>query len=338
MHGYQLKQFLYITLILISALGRLAAQSESKSPHIVTQTLPILFAASQGPPFITEEGQPALATIEPIAFIGRNNLYGCFQWDATNSQISETMLSILRKAYTPGNTFPLYWRGVRFGSTRVVHSCIEEEEIKAGGDVVLQGCVLHTTSSRHSKLTTEFSGIAFTGKPPVATHPAMREKANESEAKEFIAEALKAFASKGIDVKAESIQVGTITKTEVRAGHLTLTGDLLAVLHADRPGKYYFDRMLLAIEETNGVYVTILVNLHIAQALFDGDKTTEELKDQDEENEIDHEIFVDNFPLFIGEADAIITQHIYYESFEYSIYRRKGTMYELIYTNCGGGT
>ena len=58
----------------------------------------------------------------------------------------------------------------------------------------------------------------------------------------------------------------------------------------------------------------------------------------DEEENVDKEVFVDNFPLFPGEPDAIITEQTYYESWAYSVYRRVGAKYQLIYTGCGGGT
>jgi len=38
----------------------------------------------------------------------------------------------------------------------------------------------------------------------------------------------------------------------------------------------------------------------------------------DEEENVDKEVFVDNFPLFPGEPDAIITEQTYYESWAYS--------------------
>ena len=97
--------------------------------------------------------------------------------------------------------------------------------------------------------------------------------------------------------------------------------------------------MFLVLEENNGTYLPVLSHFHKATiSLEDTTNPPKPGEVLDEENGADKEVYVDNFPLFPGEPDAIITEHTYYESWAYSVYRRIGTNYQLLYTGCGGGT
>ncbi len=95
----------------------------------------------------------------------------------------------------------------------------------------------------------------------------------------------------------------------------------------------------MVIEEEKGIYVPVLDHFHRVtipvESITNPPKPGEVLS---EEGYGDKEIFIDNFPLFPDEPDAIITEHSYYESWAYSVYRRVGPNYQLIYTGCGGGT
>ena len=93
------------------------------------------------------------------------------------------------------------------------------------------------------------------------------------------------------------------------------------------------------IEEDNGAYSPVLNHFHRTtvslESNADAPKPGQVL---DEEERADKETYIDNFPLFANEPDAIITEHTYYESWAYSVYRRAGASYQLLYTGCGGGT
>ena len=95
----------------------------------------------------------------------------------------------------------------------------------------------------------------------------------------------------------------------------------------------------MVIESDNHDYQIVLTHFH---------RTTVHLENAaqkpghgeilDEEEYLDKEELIDTFPLFGGEPDAIITEHTFYESWAFSIYRYVGSEYKLVYTGCGGGT
>jgi hypothetical protein len=96
--------------------------------------------------------------------------------------------------------------------------------------------------------------------------------------------------------------------------------------------------MLLIAQETNGELVPVLTFFHETKIKLEGgDWPPEPAQEIDEGNDADKEVFFDNFPVFAGEPDAVITRHSYYEDWNFSIYRWVGSSYKLVYTGCGGG-
>src|SRR5208282_3437791 len=123
-----------------------------------------------------------------------------------------------------------------------------------------------------------------------------------------------------------------------RSGHIALAGSAIVQLASAKPKTYYSYRIFLAVEEDKGTYLPVLNHYHRTTiTLEDITKLPKAGEVIDEEGNVDKEVFIDNFPLFSGEPDAILTEHTYYESWAYSIYRRIGANYQLIYTGCGGG-
>ena len=58
----------------------------------------------------------------------------------------------------------------------------------------------------------------------------------------------------------------------------------------------------------------------------------------EEGGSVDQESFLDNFPpLSEAKLTQFFSYHQYYEDWSYSIYRRRGSTYQLVYTGCGGG-
>ena len=163
-------------------------------------------------------------------------------------------------------------------------------------------------------------------------------KANPQERALFLQSAIAAFAELHIHAASQRIRINDIWKTQLRAEGKALAASALLQLPASKPRTYHSYRLFMVIEENDRQYTPVLTHLHKTTITLDGadnaPKTGEEL---DEENDTDKEVFFDNFPLFAGEPDVIITRHTYYEDWNYSVYRRQGKNYQLIYTGCGGG-
>lgn len=215
-------------------------------------------------------------------------------------------------------------------------SCIE------GSDrdyLDFSGCFrLHPDNSHHAA-PNDFKGTVLTGTAPTPTHPMLRSKANSEERTIFLKAASAAYAARHVPIAPSSIHSGIVWKTELQAGHTALAGSALVQLAAAKPKTYYSYRILLVVEEDKGIYSPVLNPFRRTaiplESVTDVPKPGEVL---DEEDGADKEVFIDNFPLFPGEPDAIITEHTYYESWAYSVYRRVGANYQLLYTGCGGGT
>lgn len=334
MLGYQLKQFLYITLILISALGRLAAQSESKHPPVVNAQLPILFAVYPENAPQTKNAKLDITSIAPIAFVDNNKLYECFDWSAQNPVPQQTLVN-LRAAYKRGLQYPLYWRGVPFGKIELKGSCIDEQDIKDGGDFSIEGCARRVNNDTEPHLPATFAGIAFTGHTLPASHQPIRTEATKIEKAQFIQYALALYAKRGIQIHVADLKLGTIWKTSLSRNELALVGNVITATTTEKENTYKITRLLAAFEISPNKSKTLLVNFH--DEIETGNHTY--LKPSDaielEENEKDEDVFFDNYPLYANEPDIIVSHHTFYEADNFSIYRWNGHMYHEVYSGCG---
>jgi hypothetical protein len=197
---------------------------------------------------------------------------------------------------------------------------------------------LHPDNAHHAP-PNDFKGTVWTGSPVTASHTAQRTKATSDERTIFLQAASAAFAARHVRIAPSSIHTGGIWKIQLQPGHTALAGSTLVQLAAAIPKTYYSYRIFLVVQEDKGIYSQVLTHFHRSaialESITDVPKPGEVL---DEENGVDKEVFIDNFPLYSGEPDVIITEHTYYESWSYSVYRRVGANYQLIYTGCGGGT
>jgi len=173
---------------------------------------------------------------------------------------------------------------------------------------------------------------------PAASHPPLHTKASPQERALFIQSAVASYAERHIHASPQRIRVDEIWKIQLSVDDTALTGSALFQLPASKPRTYHSYRLFMVVEEKDGQYYPILTHFHKTIITLDGaDNTPKPGEELDEENETDKEVFFDNFPLYANEPDVIITRHTYYEDWNYSIYRRQGKEYQLIYTGCGGG-
>jgi hypothetical protein len=324
-----------IGLILFFALNPLAAQKLPDAPTLKPNEHPnILFVAVSRGNGNDENGKPALDTLDPVAFLVGDEIYDCATPNPPPGEdnIPKTTIETLNHAYAKGRSYPLWYGGSPWGSAETVQSCI------ADGYMDLAGCVRLHPDASHTVFPKDFKGTVWTGKPPVATRAELRAKANTAERTIFLQAASAALAAHHVPAAPITLHTGIIWKTSLRSGHTALAGDTIVQLAAAKPRTYYSYRLFLVIEEDKGSYAPVLNQFHRATIELDSGqmppKTGEIL---DEENGADKETFIDNFPLFAGEADAIISEHEYYEDWNYSIYRKRGASYQLVYIGCGGG-
>jgi hypothetical protein len=295
----------------------------------------ILFVASAPGTEKDESGKPALATLDPVAFLVGGKLRDCATAHPAPGEDNVPKLTpqTLNRAYAAGRRYPLWWGGAPWGEAEAVLSCIDEDYMD------LVGCFRLHPDNAHHAAPNDFKGTVWTGKPVNASHQAPRTKANSEERTIFLQAASGAFAAHHVLIAPSSIHSGIIWKTQLQTGHAALAGSALVQLAPTKPKTYYSYRIFLVVEEDKDTYLPVLNHFHKTtiplESITDLPKPGEVL---DEEGYGDKEVFIDNFPLFPGEPDAIITEHTYYESWAYSVYRRVGVNYQLIYTGCGGGT
>jgi hypothetical protein len=320
-------------------LSIIAAQEPPEAPVLRPGDKPeILFVASAPGAGKDENGKPALASLDPVAFLVGGEIRDCATFHPAPGEENVPKLTIqtLNRAYASGRLYSLWWGGAPWGEAEAVRSCIEG----ADGDYLdFSGCFRVHPGDTHRAASSEFKGTVWTGKAAIATHPAQRTKANSEERVIFLQATSAAFLAQHVRIAPSSIHSGIIWKTQLQAGRSALAGSALVQLASTKPKTYYSYRMFLVLEENNGTYLPVLSHFHKATiSLEDTTNPPKPGEVLDEENGADKEVYVDNFPLFPGEPDAIITEHTYYESWAYSVYRRIGTNYQLLYTGCGGGT
>jgi hypothetical protein len=294
----------------------------------------ILFVATAPDTDKDQKGKPALASLDPVAFVVGNELRDCApahpkQGEDSIPKITTEMLS---SAYAAGNRFALWWAGAPWGTAEAVSSCIDS-------DLDLLGCAHLHPDKNHSSLPADFKGTAWTGPPPTASHTVLRVRAGNEDKAIFLKAATAAFASRHVPTVPQDIHAGQIWRVQLRAGHTALVGSTLVQLASKEPRTYYSYHLFLVAEENGGTYLPVLAHYHRSVIVLDSSEALPKRGEVlAEDNGADQEEFVDSFPLFAGEPDAVISSHTYYESWAYSVYRRVGDHYQHLYTGCGGGS
>jgi hypothetical protein len=311
-----------------------SAQTPKTAPPVAPgEKADILFAVSAPNSPRDEQGKPALASLDPIAFLVNGELRECYTLNATPNEdpTPKTTLDNLGKAYKMGHSYPVWWGGAPWGRSESVKSCIDH-------DLDLTGCAKLQPNDAKVRVSPEFSGTAVTYTSPKPTHPAVRIHASKEERALFLQIAANLYADRHIHIAPASIHPDAIWKTQLQAGHTALVGNTLVQFPLKEDRKWNSVRLFLALEESDGHYVPVLTQVHKTTIYLEADMSTPKIGEiLEEENGVDRETFLDNFPLYPSEPDSIISRHQYYEDWSYSIYRRRGTMYQLAYTGCGGG-
>lgn len=298
----------------------------------------LLFVASAPGAEKDENGKPALASLDPVAFFVGSEIRGCATAHPAPGEgyVPKATIQTLNRAYTAGRRYPLWWGGAPWGEAEAVNSCIDGSD---GDYLDFVGCFRLHPDNEHHVAPADFKRTVWTGKVAGASHTALRVKANSQERAIFLQAASVVYAAHHVRVAPASTHAGIIWKVQLQTEHTALAGSSLVQLASAKPKTYYSYGIFLTIEESSGSYSPVLIHFHRASIPLD---SVADLPKPgallDEENDADKEVFLDNFPLFPGEPDAIISEHAYYESWSYSIYRRSGTNYQLSYTGCGGGT
>lgn len=297
----------------------------------------VLFVASAPGAEKNVTGKPAFASLDPVVFLIGGELRDCATAHPAPGQenIPKATLQTLNRIYSSGRRYPLWSGGAPWGDAEAVHSCIEGSD---GDYLDFNGCFrLHPDNAHHAP-PNDFKGTVWTGSPVTASHTALRTKATSDERTIFLQAASAVFAARHVRIAPSSIHTGSIWKTQLQASHIALAGSALVQLASIKPKTYYSYRLFLVVEENGSTYLPVLNHYHKSTIALDNTSPPKVGEVLDEEENVDKEVFVDNFPLFPGEPDAVITEHSYYESWAYSIYRRIGATYQLLYTGCGGGT
>ena len=332
--------------IVTGFLGLLSLLGYSQQPTLPPPLHPadkpsILFAVEDRTGEKDESGKPAQSTLDPIAFLVDGQLGGCSTQGLppTQQDAGEALaLQHLRKAYSGHKTYPVWFGGEPWGQAQATASCIEDTT-PGDSPIDWQGCFQLHPGPGKQHLPKQTYAIAFTGPESRPTHEAVRVKASSAERALFLEAAASVYAQHHVRATPISIHVDSVWKTQLQAGHSALTGDTLVQFPLKESDKWSSIRVFLVLEESDGRYIPMLSQMHRMTIYLEGDmqapKTGEILPE--EGGSVDQESFLDNFPLYPNEPDSIMSYHQYYENWSYSIYRRRGTTYQLVYTGCGGG-
>lgn len=298
-----------------------------------------LFVASVFPPGSKhKKGRPALANLDPIALFVDGHPRTCQNENPRTNEpwVPEATIHGLDRFYLRGSKYPLWYAGAPLGAVTAVKSCIEGSD---GGYQDLGGCFTANLEQVPNLPKREFKGTVWTGEPRQPIHEPERSTASTEDRALFLKSAAAAYATHHVLVVPNSIHAGPVIRTRLQPGYEALAGSTIVQLGSKERNNLYSYRVFLVLEKGAGEYQPVLIRYRRA-TLPGGKKQYRpqpgEIIDEEEFN--DRESFVDSFPLYPGEPDAIVTEHTYYESWAYSVYRRVGPNYHLLYTGCGGGT
>jgi|HubBroStandDraft_1064217.scaffolds.fasta_scaffold12465_2 hypothetical protein len=329
----QMRDAIFVILVATASLANIEAQGVHPPPVKPTDHAEVLFAAHAPDTEKADSGKPALATFEPIAFMVGNELRECYSNGSQQEQeaVGKSVTSRLNRAYAAGSHYTLWSHGAPYGRATAVSACFDDE-------IDFNGCFRFEGRDPSIPVPLGFGGVALSGKVPSSTHGSFFKTASKEEQAKFLQFAVKALAEHSVHVSAEQVHLKEIDVTKLQAGHKAIAGNLLVQVPAKAPKTYHSYRLFLVIEETNEAYATVLSSFHRTTVLLDDSeappKPGEEL---DEESRTDIETFFDSFPLFPGESDVVVTQHRYYEDWNFSVYRRVGAAYRAVFLGCGGG-
>ena len=87
----------------------------------------LLFVASAPGAEKDENGKPALASLDPVAFFVGSEIRGCATAHPAPGEgyVPKATIQTLNRAYTAGRRYPLWWRGAPWGEAEAVNSCID---------------------------------------------------------------------------------------------------------------------------------------------------------------------------------------------------------------------
>ena len=332
-------------IIVTGFLGLVSLLGYSQQPTLPPPLHPadkpsILFAVEDRTGEKDDSGKPAQSTLDPIAFLVDGQLRGCSTPGPppTQQDAGEALaLQHLRKAYSGHKTYPVWFGGEPWGQAQATASCIED--VTPGDSPIdWQGCFQLHPGPEKQHLPKQSYAIAYTGPESKPTHETIRAKASSAERALFLETAASIYAQHHVRVAPRSIHVGSVWKTQLHAGHPALAGSTLVQFPLKDANKWSSVRIFLVLEESDGHYAPVLSQVHKTTIPLDANTITPKPGEiLDEGEEADRETFLDNFPLYPSEPDSIMSYHQYYEDWSYSIYRRRGTTYQLVYTGCGGG-
>jgi len=228
----------------------------------------ILFAASLSQGQSPEDNKRSLASVDPVAIVKNGQLLNCFRPQSHDGVIAKSTLEHLRRTYSNGNIYPLWWGGSPFGKAEAMKSCIGEDDIAEGGAVDLEGCfVLRPTTGL--ALPSDFAGTVWTGDVPIPAHARSHPKATLADREGFRRLSVDAFKKHGVSVGPAQIRIDSIMRTQLRADHPALVGSALVQLPSGKDRIYFSFRLFLVAEESNGRYLFVLDHFHKATISLD---------------------------------------------------------------------
>ena len=305
-------------------------QPQTGTPSQPSQLSGILFTASPEAASEDADGVHVEASLAPVAVVSQGKLSGC-QLDK-HGQPTKAFQARLDLFYSSRKELPLYSGGDRVGTARILNSCADSE--LAG----LERCAKYTEAKQGNEHLKELSGTIWSGSTPIAPHAALSFEASPQEKELFLAAGTKTLAAKGIHVERLRVSSKKVSKIEVAPGMTLLIGNVAYWAPQPKTRSYLSDRMLFAISLEKPESPPLIEDLYsVVIRLQNGAPEPESEEQLDDGEKYDSEELVDNFPLFPGEPDVIISKDNMNEMWAYSIYRWSGKAYQRIITSCGDG-
>jgi len=328
-----------VKLVFTCTLGFFGALGYSQQPPIAPPLHPgdqpsILFAVEGELMERNAAGHmSSLPTLSPIAFLVNGEIRGCYSdqlHGSSRNNGEDQAIEQLIRAYTPPKHYPVWWRGTPWGQALAVKPCIDNS-------ISMEGCFHLRPDPGQRAFPNGSLAISYTGSVSAPTHGLAHGGVNEKERTVFLEFASSAYARHHIHAASRGIHLEAIWKSQLQTGHDVLIGNTVFQYALKEKDVWASVRLVLAVEEIEGKYSAVLTEFHRSTINITAENPAPRpgaiLRG---ESEYDVEEFVDNFPLFTGESDAIVTEHRYDEAAAYSIYRRRGDHYERVYTGCGG--
>lgn len=275
-----------------------APSPDSKADHSTT-----LFAIL--PSYESGESLPVL---DPVVILKSGRLLPPPEYNYGHQKESDALYDRFDKRfYSAGKRYDLLVGGSEQGTVTVVKPAN-------------LGCVsLVATVKPVPALSRKQMALSPSSLTGIRLHPNWRTSVTEEQRSSIIRVAADYLKQKGVHVSATTVKLTNIVATKLEASG---TDALIATISVKRPKIVH--NLFIVASYSDGRYTPMLISPHVT-------KDVEDYTDNVDES------LVDQLDIDGDGVDELVTISRYYESWNYTIYKRQNGTWQKVYSGGGGG-